>query len=71
MTLNKMVCDFLTLVSDLVVDVLSDGTIDFAPFGRFLNHHLIGQNNCNTKSETFVCMILKVAVERNKAKMEV
>ena len=66
MTLNKMVTSLLTPVSDLVFNALSDGTIHFALYGSSLNHNLIGWNNFNSQSESFVMVVLKAAMERKK-----
>ena len=56
----------LTPVSGLVFNALSDGTIHFALYGSSLNHNLIGWNNCNSQSESFVLVVLKAAMERKK-----
>ena len=56
----------LTPVSDLVFNALSDGTIHFALYGSSLNHNLIGWNNSNSQSESFVLVVLKAAMERKK-----
>ena len=56
----------LTPVSDLVFNALSDGTIHFALYGSSLNHNLIGWNNSNSQSESFVLVVLKAAIGRKK-----
>ena len=56
----------LTPVSDLVVNALSDGTIHFALYGSLLDNNLIGWNNSNSQSESFVLVALKAAMERRK-----
>ena len=56
----------LTPVSNLVFNALSDGTIHFALYGSSLNHNLIGWNNSNSQSESFVLVVLKAAMERKK-----
>ena len=55
-----------TPVSDLVFKALSDDTIHFALYGSSLNHNLIGWNNSNSQSESFVLVVLKAAMERKK-----
>ena len=56
----------LTPVSDLIFDGLSDGSFHFALYGSSLNHNLIGWNNSNSQSESFVLVVLKAAMERKK-----
>ena len=56
----------LTPVSDLVFNALSDSTIHFALYGSSLNQNLIGWNNSNSQSESFVLVVLKAAMERKK-----
>ena len=58
--------NLLTPVSDSVFNALSNGTIHFALYGSSLNHNLIGCNNCNSQSESFVLVVLKAAMERKK-----
>ena len=53
-------------MSDSVFNALSDGTIYFALYGSSLNHNLIGWNNSNSQSESFVLVVLKAAMERKK-----
>ena len=54
-------------VSNLIFNALSDdGTIHFALHGSSLNHNLIGWNNSNSQSESFVLMVLKAAIGRKK-----
>ena len=49
-----------------VIDALSDGTIHFALYGSSLNQNLIDLNNFNSQSESFVFVVLKAAMERQK-----